>query len=173
MITEKFIPTHLKPWTHPSNYFGATWEGWYPFLTQTRDSDTLPRSNYRVALARLQQLSTDIIDEEGEEISSVTDTRESHFACGWLEVILIHESNEEALRLADSMASSLEGYAVLDEFDWSELEWEEAHACWESWPLSERVEVCKRFNVSIFSARHDKVPSDPSGELISYLADGC
>ena len=37
---------HLNLWTHPQNYMGTTWEEYYVFLSQTRDSDALHRSNY-------------------------------------------------------------------------------------------------------------------------------
>lgn len=117
----------LKRWTHPKNYLGATWEGWYVFLGQHRDSDCLTRSNFQCAFKRLKPLSTDL---EQEEMPSVQIVRESHWAVGWVEWIAIHESNKPAIAEAEAMLESMDGYPVLDETHWSEMEFNEYLEAW-------------------------------------------
>jgi len=164
-----FTPEYLKLWSHPSNYLGATWEGWYCFLAKGRDSDCLERSNFRVGYDAIKDLAVDVVDGE-DELSGVTINRERHWACGWIEWIAIHYSNTEALEAADDMARRLEQYPILDEEDWSNLEWDEAASYWEGCSISERVEWCQRYRVSVFAARRDELPEDPTGELVSALA---
>jgi len=167
-----YEPTHLKPYEVPSHYFGRTWEGWYPVLTQTRDSGTLTRSNYRTALKRLQTIAGERETPEGESV--VTDTRCSHFACGWVETIYVWSGDDAAVEAADEILWYLdEDYGCLDSDDWSRLEDEEAAEYWACMGLEERMRVCVKYDVSIFAARRDEVPQDPRGELVSYLADGC
>jgi hypothetical protein len=109
-----FVPQHLSQWEMPSSYFGATHEGSYVFLGQNRDSDTLTRSNFIVGLERL-----------GGESETVEVIREGHWAVGWVEWIKIDSSDERALKLADEMMSDLDGYPVLDESHYSDLEHQE------------------------------------------------
>jgi hypothetical protein len=43
----------VKPWSHPECYSGQTWEGYYSAgFGQSRDSDSLERSNFAVAAKR-------------------------------------------------------------------------------------------------------------------------
>lgn len=107
----------LELWTRPANYLGQTWEGYYVFLSQTRDSDALTRSNFECALKELG----------GVNDYAVVVTYERHWACGWLETILIHKTNTQALKIADDILWSLADYPVLDEEHYSELEYEENH----------------------------------------------
>lgn len=109
-----YVPKHLKPWSMPSNYFGATHEGSYVFLGQHRDSDVLTRSNFEVALERL-----------GGESDTVEVIREGHWAVGWVEWIKICASDENALKLADEMCADLDDYPVLDEQAFSDKEYQE------------------------------------------------
>lgn len=127
-----YVPEHLELWKHPSCYVGAEWPEWYVFLGQNRDSDTLTRSNFAVGLKALEPFKDWEIPEEFTDTGevSVRAVRENHWACGWVEWIAIHQSNESALKAADEMARKLEGYPVLDETHWSELETEEADEVW-------------------------------------------
>ena len=130
MKTDTLAPSNLSQWEHPSHYFGATWEGYYVFLSQNRDSDALTRSNFRCGLAAIGGEVGAIETDTGEEIHPVTVVRESHWACGWIEWIAIHESNVEALRIANRIMEKLEDYPVIDEDDWSEEEDREANQIW-------------------------------------------
>jgi hypothetical protein len=106
-----YVPKHLKKWTLPDSYIGATHEESYVFLGQHRDSDVLTRSNFEVALERL-----------GGESDSVQVIHEGHWAVGWVEWISIDSSDEKALKLADDMMSDLDSYPVLDDDAFSEKE---------------------------------------------------
>lgn len=80
-------------------------------VTQSRDSEALERSNFRVAVRRL-----------GGESETVEVHRFGHWACGWFEILLVAPSR---LPDAQGLAESLDDYPVLDEMDLSELENEE------------------------------------------------
>ena len=105
---------HIKPWKHPSNYMGATWEGYYAApVGQSRDSDTVERSNWAAQLEAIPESETVII------------VRENHWAVGWVEWLAIHESDTKALQEAESIGDRLDTYPILDEDAWSELEFQE------------------------------------------------
>jgi len=172
-----YMPIHLQPYSVPSNYFGTTWHGWYAVAGMSRDSDTIERSNFRViekALRAIPDVEVPGTEDPSDSLlaeSGVQVTRCNHFAVGWVDTIYVHGSHEEALKLADKLVGAIADYPILDECDHGTLELEQAADCWERFSLRDRVDACARFDVSIFAARHNEVPEDPRGELISWLAE--
>jgi len=127
----EYEPQHLKLWTMPDHYFGEVWPATYRAgVGQSRDSDTLERSNFACMLKAL-----------GGESETVHVVRESHWAVGWVEWIAIHQDDDKALRIADKIIAALEDYPVVDEDDWSELEWNEAADFWDSLSPREKVRM--------------------------------
>lgn len=148
----------LQKWTHPESYSGSSWNEYFVFLGQNRDSGALDRSNFKCGLAAI-----------GGESDTVHIVRERHWACGWIEWIAIHQDDAEALAVADNIARGLEDYPVINEDDWSELEYYEACEFWASLSVRERADYCRDNGISIFSARRDYLPDDPSGSLLDSL----
>jgi hypothetical protein len=153
-----FEPKNLKLWTMPENYSGEVWPGYYVFLGQNRDSDSLTRSNFTCALKAI-----------GGESETVEVIREGHWACGWIEYIAIHQDDEKALKIADEIMSDLESYPVVNEDHWSNLEYEEACDYWEKMTVRDRAEYCARADISIFAARRPYLPQDDTGALFDML----
>lgn len=163
-----------KPWVRPSNYMGATWEGWLVFLGRNRDSELLTNHNFETALHYLE-IAGDTLPEGTYEHTdrSMFVVRENHWLCGWVEWIAIHPSNEAAVRLAEELAAKLDRYPVLDEDRFSEREHEEASATWEGMSIRERLDLIKRYgrgSVSILAARHDWIPREDNGAIFEALA---
>ena len=165
----------LKRWTHPECYIGPTWEGWYVFLGQHRDSDCLTRSNFQCAFERLKKHATDL---ESEDCESVQIVSENHWAVGWVEWIAIHESNKPAIAEAEAMLESMDGYPVLDETHWSEMEFNEYSQAWKSYGHREFVRELERAELVEEGCLDDSTPDQtielfealiPSGE---YHTDG-
>ena len=134
---------HLKRWKRPSNYMGAQWPEWYVFLGRNRDSDCLTNSNFETGFEAVKAAST-VTEKDDEDIRPHI-VSENHWAVGWVEWIAIHESDEAALELADSLLAKLENYPVLDENDWSEREMEEANTVWrDCYRPHERIEYIRK-----------------------------
>jgi len=133
-------------------------------VMQTRDSGTLDRSNFRTMERLLECVDPDVKDHDVH--------RFGHWGPGWFEILIVRPGTE-AHRVAQESACALSDYPVLDEMDYSELEHEIASEYWESMSTKERMEVCARYGVSVFAARRDYIPSEDSGEIYTYLADGC
>jgi hypothetical protein len=148
----------LNLWKRPDSYYGAEWHDYYVFLDQHRDSDSLTRSNFISAMKQL-----------GGETETVQIVRESHWAVGWVEWIAIHKSDLKAIEKAQEIINKIDVYPVLDENHWSNLEYDEATAYWQSMRLCDRVELCKDAEISIFSARHEWIPQDDSGFIYERL----
>jgi hypothetical protein len=126
----------LGEWSMPDSYFGATREGCYVFLSQHRDSDTLERSNFRSAL---EAIGGESVSEGGARV-----VREGHWAVGWVEWIAIPFGPSVALAKANEIMEGLEGYPVVDEEDWSELEQDDANEVWSKcYDWHERLEYVR------------------------------
>lgn len=173
-----YEPENLERWKAASNYGGASWTDWFVVYERTRDSGHLTNSNYDGILAELEKLSVEVYDtEEQDTVDGVCDTRAGHWACGWVETILVHKSAEEALQRADELIGSLLEYPVLDEEDLSDRQYGEAADTWERMDVRERcqtlIDHCRYWleqgSLSLFCARRDELPRDPDGSLIEYL----
>lgn len=136
---------HLERWTLPAYYIGAHWDGWYGAgVGQSRDSDALERANFDAMRKALEALPEVEVAEDGG-MASVQIVRESHWACGWVEWIAIHETNVRALELAESIMARLEDYPVIDEDLWSQYEDEDCRATWENcYDAKERLAYFRR-----------------------------
>lgn len=159
MKTLKEVVSNPSGFDSLSNYLGEVPESkWLCLLTQTRDSDALSRSNFRSALKEL-----------GGESDSVRIDRFWHWACGWWEALSVLEGSE-AHKKAIQIEADLNDYPVVDEQDYSELQWEEATSFWCSLSIKERVELCQEYGINSLQARHDYIPQDDNGYLFEYLA---
>lgn len=129
------MTTNLKRWTLPDSYFGDVWPDYYSAgFGQSRDSDALERSNFRVALAEI-----------GGESETVIVVRESHWAVGWVEWVAVHESDSKSLEIASRLAGKVENYPILDEEDFSTLEQEDANEVWRNcYSPTERIEYIRK-----------------------------
>lgn len=149
----------LRLWIPPGNWSGKHWRGWYVGLAQTRDSEIIERSNFECFLAAVQEAGKGrtIDDSANDYIGDWSETptvyvvREGHWACGWVEWVAIHESDEAACQTAEELLNSLESHPILDEEHLSELEREAEQEDWRSWlrrelirslPEDEELEGC-------------------------------
>ena len=141
-----------------SNYMGETnFKNFYGLITQNRDSGTVTRSNFISALELL-----------GGECDTVKVHRFGHWACGYWEIIAVKKDTKQ-FKIAEKIEKDLMNYPVVNEEHLSELEWNEAHDYWVSLSIQEKMEYCKKHNISIFSARYDYLPINDNGSLFDDL----
>jgi hypothetical protein len=130
-----------------SNYVGPSYEEYFVFLQQNRDSDALTRSNFRSGLKAL-----------GGESEYVLVERHFHWAVGWVEFIFIFEGAHKILATAQDIADKLEDYPVVDEDDYFSEELNEACETWEYFSVRDRVELLQKHGLNIFAARRAELP---------------
>lgn len=108
-------------------------QGWGVLLTRTRDSDALTLSNFRTALSRL--------GGEGEDVEI---HRFGHWACGWLEILIVNldsDAGREAIRIE----REIDDYPILSEDDFSTLEMEHANEAWANcYSVADRLSYIRR-----------------------------
>jgi hypothetical protein len=112
------IKGHLRRWTYPPNYGGATWYDYCQGIAgRSRDSEILEESNFHTAL--------EILGGESEDVVVVC---ENHWAVGWIEWIAIHKDAWDKLEIGERIRERFEDYPILDEEDFSRREWEQRTA---------------------------------------------
>lgn len=101
---------HLNPWKRPDYYMGQDYTGNYPVYSRSRDSGLIDQSNFHAILNRL-----------GGESETVFVVRATHWACGYVDTIYIHESDTEHLLVADELLEEIGKYPILDEDDYDRM----------------------------------------------------
>tara|TARA_B100000131_G_scaffold86913_1_gene83763 strand:+ start:2235 stop:2672 length:438 start_codon:yes stop_codon:yes gene_type:complete len=141
---------------------GTTWEDYYVFLSTSRDSDALTRSNFIKGLEAIG----------GEDPEQVVTAGVSHWACGWVDTIYIHKDAHDALRKADEVMAALAIYPVLDEEHHWELEHEEAEGVWKDcYSPKERLEFYRNNQCDWYSFK-DLLRSVRTGDAFyGYASD--
>jgi hypothetical protein len=130
-------------------------------LTRNRDSDILSESNWHTVLEYL-----------GGESDSVQIIRHGHWACGWIEYLMIDSRDAEKRTLGEQVESRLADYPVFNEDDWSNREYEAACTAWEEMSVRTRVEIIQKYGgkyVSVFAARREWIPENDNGNIQQYL----
>lgn len=127
----------MKKWSRSENYIGESYNDYYVLLSRNRDSGLVEESNFWSALRMLNG-----------ESDTVKVIRASHWAVGWIEMILIYESDNESIDKGNEIEKALESYPILDEEDFYERESERreeileeirkdiANECGDQWRLS-------------------------------------
>ena len=127
----------MQKWSRSENYIGETYYDYYVLLYRTRDSELVEESNFWSALKALNG-----------ESNTVKIVRAKHWLCGWVEMILIHESDKESIDKGNEIKKALENYPILDEDDFYERESERreelieeirkdiANECGDRWDLT-------------------------------------
>ena len=100
----------MQKWSRSENYIGETYYDYYVLLSHHRDSRLVEESNFQSALKALNG-----------ESDTVKVIRFSHWLCGWIEMILIHESDKESINKGNEIEKALESYPILDEDAFGEM----------------------------------------------------
>jgi hypothetical protein len=106
IMSEPYTPTHLQRWHRPDSYIGEQFDEYFVVIGRSRDSNLVSQSNFASALKML-----------GGESDTVIVHRASHWLNGWVEIILVHESDVAHLAIGDTIRNSLVEYPVLDDDD--------------------------------------------------------
>ena len=100
----------MQKWSRTENYIGESYNDYYVLLSHHRDSGLVGESNFQSALKALNG-----------ESDTVKVIRSSHWAVGWIEMILIHESDKESIDKGNEIEKALDNYPILDEDSFSEM----------------------------------------------------
>ena len=166
-------------WTRPSDYSGHNPVGEYVIATRTRDSSILEDVNYSRILEDLEGINQQSgypyhrkIEDAATvfEAFDVYDFRARHWACGWVEYLMVKpEAPDDVLIASAEIVSALADYPIYDEDAYSKKQWEAVTEHWTHMGTDERVQYCQDVWVSVFAARHDDVPEAVGNQLLQEI----
>ena len=157
-------------WGTPDHYFGHNPVGEYVVAVKNRGSSLLAEHNYEVIETALMELAPGDWDEAVMESGPVYSWRARHWACGWVDYLMVHpEAPDAVLIRAAELLKALAEYPILDEDAYGEKEYAAADENWACLSVADRVELCQKAGASVFAARHDWIPRDDSG----FIFDRC
>lgn len=123
-------------------------------VTRHRDSDVLTEANWESQL----EFFSSFLHVETDEYSDDAEIRTfSHWAVGWVEILLINPIYKEKVEF---LIEKLENYPILDEELYSQKMDSYASETWKSMSLCEKIKLCHDNNLSIFQAREEFYPYD-------------
>jgi hypothetical protein len=105
----------LEKWKRPDNYIGETYYEYFVGCSKTRDSDNIEKTNFDACLSML-----------GGESDTVIVVRANHWLVGWVETVMVHEKDNDKLKILLDTAESLESYGILDDEAYSQAEYDDA-----------------------------------------------
>jgi len=155
-------------WKRPQCYIGQEYNDYIVVYSRTRDSSILENVNYETILETLERdsrMSSSSIDDD----ELVFDVRDSHWACGWVEYILVSKyASERVLCAVYEILRALSNYPVLCDETYSNACYDAILNHWESADTEDRIEMCDSASESIFAARRNEIPEG----VFDYLS-GC
>lgn len=128
-------------------YFGSLplFESWGLTFGQNRDSDVLERSNYRRLLSDAEGVATAEDGDNAEDASDyIQSVHMSHWLCGWIDQVAVRvlidpDKGIEVDNITNTFKFVAQAclylrdeYPIYDESDYSELEFEECEAAFDS-----------------------------------------
>ena len=131
------------------NYCGEKAIGYYIVYSRCRDSDLIVESNWQAIIDGMPNLTKDgesydeaynrlrVLDEDVDNPHPALVWRSGHWAVGWLEHLLVHESRREMLEYGDECIDSIESYPILDDGLWSDMEYERIQEDWKEYECNE------------------------------------
>lgn len=129
---------------------------------QTRDSDTIEESNFRVAVASLAAIDP---DEQDHEVH-----RFGHWACGWIEEIATRPGSPCDV-LANELRESIDSYPILNEHDHSQLECDLEAENFPSIMRDLKRDLLAEFKSRIDPEDTEAMPADDLEEWLDTLDD--
>lgn len=124
---------YIQRWERPDCYIGAEYPEYYVVIARTGQSGALEQSNFETAYESLAPLGGVLIQTS------------KHWACGFIDLLLVHEDHEQTLYAADDLLRALEDYPVLDEEDFYNREQEEADESWQWYSERERLQHAREY----------------------------
>ena len=164
---------HLEDytWQTPDSYGGHNPVGDYVVASINRDSPIIDQSNWHTMRKQIEKHTGEEIETDRSEGNTTKpyDFRAGHWACGWIEYLIIPKgADEKLLTIVAESLCALSDYPLLDEMDYSERQHNAVYEYWMNCNTRERVEYAQECKVSIFSIRHDLPEA-----IETHLADSC
>lgn len=158
-----YKPMHIKRWIHQINYSGETFHDYY--VAAWRFFRCSPRERANFDYIRLH------LADSGADDDSVIEVSFTDAVMGFRYAVLVHESADKALKMADMFAKRVEKKGSLDPENEIIVDRKSIRHTWARCGLEARVHLCREAGVSIFAARKQTIPEKYAAEIYTYMSE--
>lgn len=163
--TENKMHTLREAFGRDSAYWGER-SDWLIAYTTNLDADCLGRSNWRSFIKALGGSGGEGAKGTQDVSETVAIEEAKHWACGWVQYLIVHPDAKEQIAIAEAIIEKLDGYPVVDEDDWSQLERDEYDKFFER---DAQSEFRRQLKDILCDAALDAVESAPIGVLLEWF----
>lgn len=153
-----------------SNYGGdLDHANMYVCIGRNRDSCLLDNHNYEEFIKIIEE-KWEELDKSGkyqwifdgldkdEDFHPYRELSFGHWACGWIELLLVHPGIEELVEVAEETYTYLhEEYPILSEDEYYRKEWNKKEEIWVDMSIKERMWYLEKAGLSTLKARHSSL----------------
>jgi hypothetical protein len=167
-----YTPNHLEKWVEYVNYTGDNFDEYYIASWRFFRCSPVERSNFAYIKDHLKGCFTVPSAAEEQGLLIFPTFTDEVMSCRYY--ILIHKSQDKALRMADMFAERIERKGSLDPEQEIEMDRKASRLTWNKSRLVSRYRYCKDAGVSIFAARRTIFPDNEPAlaeKLYGYLSE--
>jgi len=169
MKTNESTMKPLSEYFRSSSAYWGERSDWLVAATTNRDADCLTRSNWRSFIKLLGGDGSQLGAKGSADINENVAIKEAtHWACGWVQYLLIDPKADGLVAIAEDACDKLEDYPVINEDDWSTLEYDEYYEFFTRDAQSEFArELGRKFELC--DACRDALENAPVDLLITWF----
>jgi len=139
-VAENYPTLNKNKWTTPDDYAGFNPLGDYVLYAHNRDSGLLSEVNYKELEREFMAMSKPYREDHAQD-DLVYTFRASHWACGWVDYLMISKkAPENIINQANESLNALADYPVVDDEAFSEAEYDAILKYWDDLTDDEKKE---------------------------------
>ena len=166
-MKQQYKPESLEAWYPRINYEGDSFEGYYVAAMRLFRCSPVERSNYAYIKGQVLGCFEDPqVAQEDALLVIATFTDEVYMLRYY---VLIHESCEKALRMADMLVRRARKKGSLDPGGEHAMNINSVRSSWRQSEMRARIRLCAEAGVSTFVARRPVFPDGEIGDKLFEL----
>lgn len=159
-----YTPKHLERWYERINYEGENFDDYWVAAWRLFRCSPVERSNFAYIKSQVDGSYQDPRAAHRDNlIVHATFTDEVYLARYY---VLVHHSQDRALRMADMLAARVRLKGSLDSDAESALDLKAVRKTWKLSERRSRIRLCAEAGVSIFASRSHEFPAGESGRRL-------
>jgi hypothetical protein len=157
MTKKPYVPQHISRWYETVNYLGENFDGYYVASWRLLRCGPTERANHDYIKAHL----LDSVPSDQSHLIQVCHFSDDVYTSRFY--VLVHESCEKALRMADMFAKRVKAKGSLDPEGERAQDLKGIKNAWRSAKLRAKIRMCSEAGISIFVARREQFPEGIDG----------
>jgi hypothetical protein len=166
-MQQQYKPDALEAWYPRINYEGDNFDGYYVAAMRLFRCSPVERSNYAYIKGQILGCFDDPRAAQEDNLLVIATFTDEVYMLRYY--VLIHESCEKALRMADMLVKRARKKGSLDPEGEHDMNISSVKSSWRQSEMHAKIRLCAEAGVSIFVARRANFPDGEIGEKLFEL----